>query len=120
MTAMRILLPAILLLLGHTAWAAPTLSDVGCHQEGRLHSISGTTPTKVTFINSSDRPIRTYWLNYTGKRVYYAEVLPGQRYTQETFVTHPWLITDSPSGECRAVFQPVPHSGTVVYEAPAE
>jgi Tol biopolymer transport system component len=55
-------------------------------------STSGDTPTSITFNNVSGRTVDVYWLDYEGNRVYYNTLAPGQGYTQQTYLTHPWVI----------------------------
>ena len=93
--------------------AQSELPDVGCAREDRLRSTDGSTSTKVTFVNHSALTVRTYWLNYQGKRVFYAEVAPGSSYEQQTYVTHPWVITNSRSGDCVAIYLPTRSPGIV-------
>jgi VHL beta domain/PAN domain len=70
-------------------------TNLRCSEEAQLHSINAETSTYVTFVNRSDHPIKTYWLNYQGVRTFYNQLMPGQSYRQQTFVTHPWVITDA-------------------------
>lgn len=58
-----------------------------------LRSVEWSTPTRITFINNTSEPFRTYWLDYEGLRKFYAEVPAGQSYVQSTYVTHPWVAT---------------------------
>ena len=96
------------------AHAQNELTDVGCAQEDRLRSTDGSISTQVTFINRSALTIRTYWLNYQGKRVFYSDIAPGRSHVQQTYVTHPWVITNNPSGNCVAIYQPARTPATVV------
>jgi hypothetical protein len=90
------------------------LQDVGCAGEDGFQSKEGPQSTQITFINRSDRPVRTYWLNYQGKRVFYSEIAPGRSYVQQTYVTHPWVITNDRSGNCIALFLPASFPATAV------
>jgi Tol biopolymer transport system component len=56
------------------------------------HSISGDTPSTIDFNNVSGRTVDVYWLDYDGNRVHYNTLANGQGYTQETWITHPWVI----------------------------
>src|SRR5262245_51010219 len=53
------------------------LSNAGCTDEDKLRSTEGAISTEITFVNRSAGAIRIYWLNYQGKRVYYAEIVAG-------------------------------------------
>jgi hypothetical protein len=37
----------------------------------------------------------------------YATVSPGKSYTQDTYMTHPWVVTNV-KGECVLMFRPLP------------
>ncbi len=63
------------------------------------HSIDGSTHSTIQFINASAQPVSVYWLNYKGDRQFYFELQSGDSYTQKTYLTHAWLITDA-AGKC--------------------
>jgi hypothetical protein len=50
--------------------------------------------TKITFVNGSTQAIRIYWIDYNGSRVFYRMLAPGEEYGLNTFLHHPWVITD--------------------------
>ena len=108
-----LLLAAIAAMTTVAAHADNELPQLGCGgEDAGLRSLNADTPTYVTFRNDTGRTVRTYWLNYKGRRVFYAEVPPGKSYVQQTYVTHPWVITNNPSGDCVAVFMPAPSSAS--------
>jgi len=95
---------------------APTAAHADgtrCPQESTLRSINGNVSTELTFINQTGQPIRIYWLNYQGMRQFYAELLPGQQHEQQTFVTHPWVVTNN-SEDCLGVYLPDPQPRNIV------
>lgn len=49
-------------------------------------------PTEITFVNRGNETVLTYWIDYDCEEVLYQTVDPGYQYTQQTFVTHPWVI----------------------------
>jgi hypothetical protein len=49
--------------------------------------------------------VRLYWLDYSGKRKLYATIKQGAQYTQQTFDSHPWVVTDA-DDKCLAVLVP--------------
>ena len=55
-----------------------------------LRSRDAARPTQVEFINHGKEIKTIYWLNYEGRRVYYARLQPGDSYIQKTYVSHPW------------------------------
>jgi len=76
-----------------------------CPEEARLRSIRWDAPTTMTFVNNTADPLRTYWLDYQGKRKFYAEIPAGQSYVQRTYVTHPWVVTNH-DDDCLGVYMP--------------
>jgi hypothetical protein len=79
------------------SYAPPTVTDAGtttCNDEKKLSSLSGERPANITFTNNSAAPRNVYWIGYSGQRVLYQTLKPGQHYIQPTFITHPWVVTD--------------------------
>lgn len=75
----RILLSLVLCgAMATPAAAQSALRALGCDGEGRgARSINSNSPSLVTFRNSGSGPIRIYWLNFQGHRVFYANLRPG-------------------------------------------
>ncbi|WP_414624324.1 hypothetical protein [Calothrix sp. CCY 0018] len=65
-----------------------------CEAESVSISRTDKITTEITFINQRNVPVKTYWLDYSGKRKFYAQIQPGDKVVQQTYVTHPWVITD--------------------------
>ena len=65
--------------------------------------MTGDTPTTIQFVNNSNQPVSIYWIDYSGKRVLYAVLQPGQSYVQDTWLSHPWVATNA-AGGCLDVF----------------
>ncbi len=59
-----------------------------------LASINGYFSTSIRFVNNSNRSVKVYWLDYKGKRQLYNKLNTNRSYKQQTYLTHPWLITD--------------------------
>ena len=110
----RAFLVAVLVALAGGAQAQNELQDVGCAGESRLRSIEDTKLTEVIFFNQSPGPIRTYWLDHGGNRKFGSEIRPGDSFVQQTYVTHPWVVTKSAARTCVAIFQPEATSAIVV------
>jgi len=91
----------------------PTVSDTSCRKEGGLKSVEGRQQTTVTFRNSHGSSVRIYWLDYGGDRRLYATIDDGESYTQPTFVTHPWIVTDM-SDTCISLHLPKESAGEFV------
>jgi hypothetical protein len=76
-----------------------------CSAEPTLKSKKADTSVSITFQNQSKDPISVYWLDYSGKRKLYQRLAGGASYTQQTFVTHPWMLVDE-SGQCKKIILP--------------
>ena len=85
-------------------------APVNCDQEKNLRSQAATDSTEISFRNRSSQTRRIYWLNFDGARVLYASLTPGQTINFQTYMTHPWLVTND-ADECQAIYLPTtsPH-----------
>ena len=70
-----------------------------------VKSQNSNTPVTVTFVNKSGEFRGVMWADFKGKLVSYANLNPGESFTINTFVTHPWIFTDGP-GNCVEMFMP--------------
>jgi len=120
MTMRTGLAAGIVLLAALPAMAEPVLPPLDCGREAASRSLNSNRSTFVTFVNRHDESVRVYWLNFDGQRVYYRDIEPGESYRQQTFVTHPWVVTNSETehgaGQCLAMFQPAAVAGIAVIE----
>lgn len=88
---------------GQVATARPRLE---CDALGTLRTETTGPATTVTFINDADGYRSVFWLDPEGVPKPYANLNPGESYVQQTYVGHPWMITDGP-GNCLAMYMPV-------------
>ena len=65
-----------------------------CPEERASRSLNSDTPATITFRNDGERDVHIYWLDFQGKRQLYKVLRPGTRYTQPTFLTHPWVAVE--------------------------
>jgi hypothetical protein len=70
---------------------------------GGLRSVAGNQGVTLTFLNKTKSPIKLIWINYDGGHEFYGSLEPDQSVNQQTYTTHPWLITDA-SGHCLGAF----------------
>jgi len=49
--------------------------------------------------------VTVYWIDFKGARVFYNSLAPGESYTQQTYVTHPWIVVDD-DGRCLELLVP--------------
>jgi hypothetical protein len=83
--------------------------------EGGLKSLGGDLRTYIRFDNYLSEPVLLYWLDYDGARVPYGELGPGRSRVQETFATHPWVVTRA-DGICLGIFVGGAEAGLAVVE----
>jgi hypothetical protein len=70
----------------------------GSNTEQPVRSKESSLATSILFKNSSKFDIKIYWIDYSGEKIFYRDLPSGQSFRQETFYTHPWLVTDSQGG----------------------
>jgi hypothetical protein len=93
--------------------AGPPVADTSCSAEPTSHSLNSDHPTSFTIINHTSVTLTALWLDFTGKRVKYFDLPPGQSHHQNTFVTHPWVIAD-PQGMCIRLFTVATATATTI------
>ncbi|MEH0822575.1 MULTISPECIES: VHL beta domain-containing protein [unclassified Micromonospora] len=89
------------------------LPPLPASQERSLRSSGGGAETFVDFVNDRDGQVVVYWLDYHGQRRRYAVLEPGRSYRQQTYVGHPWVVTDA-GGRALACFLPAPETRKAV------
>jgi von Hippel-Lindau disease tumor supressor len=86
-------------------------------EEKGQKSETGNVKTRMIFVNRSKQPVKVYWLDYRGQRVFYKKLKPSESYTQDTYMTHPWLITDL-HDNAWDVYMPTVRPRTVIVTVP--
>ena len=81
------------------------VSTKSCELEYGAKSLEARAPAVVWFTNNRPSSIRLYWIDYSGNRKLYTTINSGQTHTQQTFLTHPWVVTDS-DGKCICLVMP--------------
>lgn len=93
------------------------LPGLPCVTEEHLRSTVGEDATSIHFENASAQTVNLYWLNYSGERVLYNVLAPGDSRDRPTYLTHPWVVTDS-EGNCLAVYRSRGTPSTVTFTGP--
>ena len=89
------------------------IEEYACSGEGRIRSSQGAS-IFMDFVNQRGSNMNVYWLDSNANRVTYKlNLATGQTHNQQTFVTHPWLITDN-TGACVGIYRPVTASKKVL------
>jgi hypothetical protein len=83
---------------------------------GARSSVSRVATT-LRFVNKTTRKLKVYWLDFQGQRRLYRILQPGKVFSQATFVTHPWVVTDE-ADKARAIYYPTAEPRTVAIEEP--
>jgi VHL beta domain len=90
------------------------LKPLSCEKEFNLRSLNADRSTTIRLINRGSQTFKVYWIDYWGRRQHYWDLAPGEHYDQQTYVTHPWVITESGSDQpCRGIFQPQSKLGII-------
>ena len=90
-----------------------------CAEEDSLRSMRGDEKTNIQFnvIGENDETqFKLYWLDYQGHRQFYKHVFAGDTHNQQTFMTHPWVVTAPVPGggeDCIAIYMPKKAGRTV-------
>ena len=78
-----------------------------CEGQETLRSRESKDSAKLRFINESGTTLVLQWIDFKGALIEYATLKPGADVTQETFITHPWVVAYQ-EGSCRQIFLPAP------------
>ena len=87
------------------AEVATTPPEQRCSAEAQVRSVRSDLGTQIVVSDQHSSAVRLYWLDYGGKRKLYATIKPGAQYAQQTFDSHPWLVTDA-EDKCLALLVP--------------
>ena len=101
----------------------PTTGNAKASEQGRKHpaemakTVSGPDlfASPIAFQNNSAGIRKVYWLDPNGERQLYRELKPGESYGLETYLTHPWVVTDA-HGKAVGLYFPDGQKRTVTLE----
>ncbi|MGQ0674295.1 MAG: VHL beta domain-containing protein [Hyphomicrobium sp.] len=99
--------------------APPFVDDGTCRERTRIRARNSDTATKITFINASGATRGIVWVDYDGNPKDFATLEHRQKIVFDTFLTHPWMVTDGP-GNCIQITLPTAEARTVVLGPVAE
>ena len=72
-------------------------------QETGLRSLVSSSKAEITFVNTSKQVAEVFWVDFQGHNELYKVLQPGESLSQQTYLSHPWVITDS-TGSLWGVF----------------
>lgn len=84
-------------------------------KKGLIKSIESNYKTRIEFKNNTDQTIKIYWIDYDGNRKIYASLKENEKFNQNTFLTHPWLITDKENNALN-IYYPDSKKRTIVID----
>lgn len=87
-----------------------------CAGQQDLRSRESREPAKLRFVNASGATLVLQWIDFNGALKEYATLPPGADLTQDTYLTHPWIVAYQ-EGSCRQIFLPAPGT-SVAYLRP--
>lgn len=89
----------------------------GCDSESSAHSrfLGEESATSIEFVDSTPRTRKVYWLDYSGQRQHYISLRPSESHVQRTFLTHPWLVTNSDE-LCIAIYLPTANPTRAIFK----
>lgn len=93
--------------------ASKFVPDPPCRNRGNLRSQVSDEATKLTFLNRSGATRNIVWLDFNSKTKTYGRLKNGEQIQLDTFLTHPWMVTDN-GGACLQIV--MPESGGRVVE----
>ncbi len=91
------------------AFAQTALTPSAC---GNATSGNGSTATQIRFINQSLDPVKVFWINFAGTAQLFRTLGPTEEFTQSTFSTHVWRITNA-SDQCLMHFVAIATASTI-------
>ena len=101
------------LLTSHVQAASGPTPDASCAREHGLRSLNDGTTSVIDFVNETPETLQTFWLNFSGSRVFYRQIPAGTSYTQRTWITHPWIVADL-TGTCLKLYVTAARTATVI------
>jgi len=83
----------------------PTVADHSCETLKSAKSSRGQVKTTITFENARGLPMKLYWIDYNGARKKGVMIENGGKIARQTYLTHPWLVTDF-NDACIGIYLP--------------
>ncbi len=89
-----------------------------CNAVRGMKSKESSQSVTITFINKTKESRTAMWVDFKGNPVQYFTIEPGQSFSQQTFLTHPWFFTDGP-GNCIEAMLPSATNTTYKLKVPS-
>lgn len=75
-----------------------------------FRSLNSLEKCYVRFINTTERCVDVFWINYSGVRVNYRLLNKGRYVDVSTYKTHPWIVKDTATKDMMLI------NGTYFYQ----
>jgi von Hippel-Lindau disease tumor supressor len=85
---------------------APLPEAHACEGASAWPSLPSQAAVTIRFENGRVSPVRLYWLDFGGNRVFYQTIPPGQAVYQPTYESHRWIVTRRPTNASRCTSPP--------------
>ena len=93
------------------------LPKISPEKEMTVRSINYVPPvlTSIFFDNRTSNDLSLFWLDGTGNRKLYVTVRAGQKYVQQTYAGHPWVVVQT-NGKAVGIYVAEEVNGKVILE----
>jgi hypothetical protein len=98
--------------------ASREVPDPPCRNRKNIRSMVSEEATKLTIINYSGSTRNVMWIDFGSNARSFGRLKSGDKIELNTFVTHPWMITNS-SGACLQIIEPDSGERVVVLQGVA-
>jgi len=78
-------------------------------------SIRSSHEVIVRFMNKTNKQVSLKWLNFNGDAIEYKQLEPEQSWSARTYITHPWIFTDTATRQNLSI--QVPGQKIQIFEA---
>jgi VHL beta domain len=112
-TCLGLYLPELRPLPSRVVIRPDDLPPLSCAVASSARSLEATIPTSIEFVNQSVVAAVISWIDYQCQAHPYATLQPGQSYSTQTYLTHPWMVTTT-DGICLGLYLPTQRPGRVV------
>ena len=104
----------LIVLLASPAFAEVILKSQPPKFGAALRAIDEAEPTSVEFINRTDKSLQIIHVNNDGRREAFRTLRAGQSLKVDTYVTHPWIVTNALGTITVGIFLPVKQPGKIL------
>ncbi|MEM7219002.1 MAG: SdrD B-like domain-containing protein [Pseudomonadota bacterium] len=71
-----------------------------CKAKRYARSVKWNEPVWFKVMNTGDRDLKMYWIDYRGRYRFYRKIRAGETISQDSYKTHPWVLFDAKTWRC--------------------